>query len=167
MFPQGHARRLPASCRVPGTARRRGFSLMEVMIALALLAILAAIAYPTYQSQMRKVRRSDAIASITRVQQAAERWRSNNATYTDTLGNGGLNQTDRSAEGHYGLSVSLSASGAATGYAITASAVGLQTGDTQCAVMRLEVEGATMTTRSGADDSLANDAATNRKCWNQ
>jgi type IV pilus assembly protein PilE len=163
-------------CLLAAPARRRtpvpqrpalGFTLMEVMIALALLAILAAIAYPTYQSQMRKVRRSDGIATITRVQQAAERWRSNNATYTGTLGAGGLNQTDHSAEGHYGISIAPSASGAATGYSITASAVGLQTGDTACAVLRLEVEGANMITRSGEDDSVANDAAANRKCWNQ
>lgn len=40
--------------------RARGFSLIEVLIAVAIVGILAAIAFPNYQNHIRKGRRADA-----------------------------------------------------------------------------------------------------------
>jgi type IV pilus assembly protein PilE len=40
--------------------RRRGFTLAEVMIVVAIIGILSAIAYPIYQDQLRKGRRASA-----------------------------------------------------------------------------------------------------------
>jgi type IV pilus assembly protein PilE len=44
----------------PRTPRPCGFTLIEVMIAVAVVAILAAVALPSYESQLRRSRRSDA-----------------------------------------------------------------------------------------------------------
>jgi len=44
--------------------RRRGFTLMELMIVVAVVAILAAIAYPSFIEQIRKSRRADAQTSL-------------------------------------------------------------------------------------------------------
>ena len=44
--------------------KARGFTLMEIMIVMAIIGILIAIALPSYQNQLRKGRRADAQAYI-------------------------------------------------------------------------------------------------------
>lgn len=51
------------------------------MIAVAVIAILAAIAIPAFNEQVRKSRRSEALAEAGRVQLAMERWRADNPSY--------------------------------------------------------------------------------------
>ena len=47
-----------------------GFTLIELMIVVAIVAVLAAVAYGSYLAQVRKARRSDAIALLSAIQQA-------------------------------------------------------------------------------------------------
>lgn len=42
----------------------RGFTLIELMVTVAVIAIIASIAYPSYQEQIRKTRRADAKAAL-------------------------------------------------------------------------------------------------------
>ena len=51
----------------------KGFTLIELMIVVAVIAILAAIAYPTYQDSVRKSRRADAKAALLELAQWMER----------------------------------------------------------------------------------------------
>ncbi|HSV69760.1 MAG TPA: type IV pilin protein [Methylibium sp.] len=124
--------------------RARGFTLIELMIVLVVIAVLAAIAYPGYQSQIRKSRRAAAVEAISAVQQAQERWRANNATYTGTIGSGGLDLPATSTGGYYNLSIS-GATGAA--YVVTAAAASgtSQAGDTGCTSMVMTVSNGTGT----------------------
>jgi type IV pilus assembly protein PilE len=59
----------------------RGFTLIELMIVVAVVAIIAAIAIPNYSESVRKSRRAQAKADITEYAQMAERFHTINNTY--------------------------------------------------------------------------------------
>lgn len=63
--------------------RPLGFTLIEVMITVAIIAILAAIAYPSYQDQVRKGRRGDAKAVMLDLTQQLERRYTTDRDYTN------------------------------------------------------------------------------------
>lgn len=64
------------------TRAGRGFTLIEVMIVVAIIGILAAIAYPSYQQYARESKRSDAHATLLRIATLEEKFFSNSNTYT-------------------------------------------------------------------------------------
>ena len=65
-------------CSSPGFARSiscaRGFTLLEILIALAIVAILASIAVPSYQAYVEKARIAQAMADINDIEQSIERF---------------------------------------------------------------------------------------------
>lgn len=61
--------------------RIAGFTLIELMIVVAVVAILSAVAYPSYQEHVRKSRRAQAKADLVEYSQLAERWHTTNNTY--------------------------------------------------------------------------------------
>lgn len=61
--------------------RMRGFTLLELMIVVAVVAILASIAVPAYQDSVRKGRRGQAKADLMEAAQLMERFRTVNNTY--------------------------------------------------------------------------------------
>lgn len=123
-----------------------GFTLIEMMIAVAIIAILSAIAYPNYQSYIKKSRRADAYRSLGGIGLAQEKYRSNNSQYTSTLTDIGF--TSSSSDGYYTLAIT-SGSASASGYIATATATGSQIGDvegsTSCGTLTLTASGSTQT----------------------
>lgn len=59
----------------------RGFTLIELMIVVAVVAILAAIAYPSFDEAVRKSRRGQAKADMVEVAQILERYHTEHNTY--------------------------------------------------------------------------------------
>ena len=62
----------------------RGFTLVELMIALAVVAILATVAYPSYVNQLRQSRRTDAKIALLDLAARQERFFSVNNVYATT-----------------------------------------------------------------------------------
>ena len=65
--------------------KNSGFTLIELMIVVAIVGILAAIAYPNYIDSVRKSRRSLAKAALMEAAQKQEAFYARNATYTANL----------------------------------------------------------------------------------
>lgn len=147
--------------------RPSGFTLVEMLIAMVVVAILAAIAVPTYNDSVRKSRRGDAIAALTALQQAQERWRGNNSTYTTSFEELGL--SDSSPSDYYTLSLAApgeAENALATGYIATATAKSgtTQAGDTQCGKMSLRLQGGNLA-YAGAGTSGTLSYAETHPCW--
>jgi type IV pilus assembly protein PilE len=107
--------------------RARGFTLVELMVALVVAGVLTALAYPSYVESMRKSKRASAKAKMSEVAGRLQQFYSEGsggATYTTTL-------TDlqyptgtlySEAKGHT-LTLAAGAAGIATSYVITATPV--------------------------------------------
>jgi len=111
-----------------------GFTLIELMIAVAIIAILASIALPAYQEQIRKSRRAQrksrraqAKADLVEYAQLAERYFTVNNTYVGfTLPTTSQSPREAGATARYNLPAPTTT---ATTFTLTANATGAQASD--------------------------------------
>lgn len=64
--------------------RDQGFTLIELMIVVAIIGILAAIAIPAFQNYQLRAKRSEAYANLVSIARASESYFTANGTYVDT-----------------------------------------------------------------------------------
>jgi type IV pilus assembly protein PilE len=83
---------------------QKGFTLIELMIVVAIIGILAAIAYPAYQDYVIQAKRSDAMNSLSQARIDQEKFRANNTEFADSLELWGANSIS-SNDGYYTLFV--------------------------------------------------------------
>lgn len=116
----------------------RGFTLIELMIAVAIVALLITVALPIYQDSIHKGRRSDAFAAVSAIQLAQERWRANNAAYATSL-----NDLAVTAPALYSFTISAPPAPAtlSNGYVITATGTGSQASDSRCQSLGISIVG--------------------------
>lgn len=122
-----------------------GFTLIELMIVVAVIGILAAIAYPSFADQMRKARRSEAITALQDAQLRLEKWRVDNPSYAGS----GTTIADSS---YYKFTVSADAA-TPTAYSITATPQNGQTKDV-CGTLKISFS-----------DGKVQKIPTDSRCW--
>jgi type IV pilus assembly protein PilE len=143
----------------------RAFTLIEVLVALAVIAVLATLAYPSYQAHIQKSRRTDAKATLHRVALELERCYSRVRSYNDrntcTLLSAGPRVQLTSDEGWYSIGTQDLGGSETLGresfilYAVPRRA---QAADATCSVFTL-----THTGLEQAFDAQSND--TTGVCW--
>lgn len=139
-----------ASKRAPVVAH--GFTLIELMIAIAILGILVGIALPSYQQYVLRSGRAEAKALLLEASQSLERCYTRDSAYNgDSCALDGDTSRD-SENGKYALSIGNLT---ATTFTLTATAQGGQTKDTECGNFTLDQSGL----RGKSGDGDVND------CW--
>lgn len=84
----------------------QGFTLIEMMITVAIVAILAAVAYPSYTEYVKRSNRSEGQALLSDTAAAQERYYSQNNVYiTDNADIAKLNARTDSTTGKYSLTI--------------------------------------------------------------
>ncbi|MGH8283504.1 MAG: type IV pilin protein [Gammaproteobacteria bacterium] len=137
-----------------------GFSLIELMIAVAIIGIIAAIAYPSYEKSVMRSNRSDATATLMQDAQFLERCYTQNFSYNSTANCDSPSLLGSTAKGFYTIATpTLSA----TTYVLTATAVagGRQANDTDCKTLQLDNTGKKTAFTAASATSTVIDA----ECW--
>jgi type IV pilus assembly protein PilE len=114
----------------------RGFTMIEVLITVAIITILISIALPSYSNVMLKLNRTAGQQFMMDIANKEEQTSLDLRGFTATIGNGGLGLTPTSdVAANYTFAVALTgndclgSSLSAPGYVITATAVGKQASD--------------------------------------
>ena len=134
----------------------RGFTLIEILIVVAILGILTSIALPAYQNSVLRSGRAEAKGELMTVASDQERFFSSSNTYsTDATPLITSDTTKRTTEnGLYTITVAAGATGSiATSFVATATAVGDQTADA-CVTLTISSIGV----RGATGDTVD-------KCW--
>jgi type IV pilus assembly protein PilE len=121
--------------------------LIELMIVVAILAIIAAVALPSYFGSLRKTRRAEAVAAMSAIQQAQERWRASCPSYATLIPTANAGDCNTGTSGLAvpavaGARYTYALSGvSATAYTLTATAVAgsSQANDTGCTSLVMTV----------------------------
>ena len=121
----------PRAMYLPRSHNEAGFTLVELMITVAIIGILASVAVPSYRSYVLKSRRVEAMSELTKAQTIIERCYGANFTYS-----GACSPTTplTTPNGFY----TITAASVATTYTFTATAAGSQAADTTCTTLSVD-----------------------------
>jgi type IV pilus assembly protein PilE len=118
----------------------RGFSLIELLIAMIVVGIISAVAYPSYLSFITKVNRTEAQRELLRLANIQEHYYVNEGKYASSLILLGFERAEYQTEsGRYEIYISASSD---TNFNLTAQAKGAQrNNDEGCLTMSINEVG--------------------------
>ena len=116
-----------------------GFTLIELMITVAIVAIIAAVAIPSYTSYVDRGKRAEARTALLDIAARQERYYSNNRQYADQLSKLRMSGT-KSENGYYTLQVTLPSGSNDQDFDATATPSGWT--DDKCGVLGIDETGA-------------------------
>ena len=127
-------------------ANNRGFTLIELMIAVAIIAIIMAVAYPSYLNHVRSSRRSSGESKLMEMMSAQERYYTENNTYATDLTKIGYSAATnvQSDGGWYKIKAAGCGGGISSCVTLTATAQNDQSNDTNgtdCTSLTLDSRG--------------------------
>ncbi len=138
----------------------QGFTLIEMLMAIAIVGILAAIAIPAYQDSVTKSRRAEGMALAMDLAARQERFFLQHNTYTTSItGASGLDTDASSTNGYYNAAAAACTGGAIRNcYLISVTAAGAQArADEKCGRFTVDSRGVK------ASKNSAGSASTD--CW--
>lgn len=148
-----------------------GFTLIELMVTVAIVAILAAIAYPSYRDQVNSSRRSDAQGALSSFALAMERYYTSTNSYLGAAGTQAVPANSGApwvfaaeapldgATKYYNLTIKAGAT--QSSYTLVATPKGAQAGD---GVMELDSTGVRRWDRDNSGGFAANEACWSKSC---
>lgn len=119
------------TAKTKSITNQSGFSMIELLIVVAIIGILSAIAYPSYVKHMEKTRRADAQLSLLNAAQVMERCKATQYSYVGCE----ANVDTATTQDYYTIAVTPAAT--ASTYTIVATPKGAQASDTDCPTMSL------------------------------
>jgi len=135
----------------PQVNRNRGFSLIELLIVVAVLGVIFAVAYPSYYSYVLKTHRTDGKSALVNLANDMEKYYFTHNEYPATIAT--LRQNSTSDDGHYELAVDAAT---ARGFELSAKPVGQQSKDKHCGTFTLDSDGI---------KGIRNGAGSAERCW--
>ena len=133
----------------------RGFTLIELMITVAVVAILASVAYPSYIQYIVRTHRSAVQSQMYAVANKQEQYLLDQRSYATTLA--ALNLTmPAEVASRYTVTVAADMTTTPPSYLVTATPIGAQLNDTRCGTLTLNHLG--VKTHAGTAASVAD-------CW--
>ena len=139
-----------------GISVYRGFTLIELMITVAIVAILTSIAYPSYLQYVVRSNRSSAVAFVMNLASRQEQYNLDARQYTNQLSLLGAATVPTEVSNNYTVVVVVDNTVAPPVYSVTATPTGTQLArDTQCGNLTIDQTGQKTISGTG----------TVSKCW--
>lgn len=136
--------------------KKNGFTLIELMVTVAIVGVLASIAIPTYNSYSIKSHRVEGKSLIMEVMQKQEKYFTENNTYTTNLTLLGYSSSTVIGEqGYYSLTASAAPDGIINNVILTAQPIDSQASDSECGSFIMNSNGQKSTSTSSPT------------CWNK